>query len=602
MPLTNQTGGTSAADEFLHVYKDAASKPSKPTDSAGIPVGWITSIPASVPNTLWVSLGKKTGGVGNYVWSNVLESSGTQNNVTGSNGTNGGRGAGFFKGDNTAGTLPVIDDTTFKAHALTVTGSASDLDLVEGDVVYITYTGTTNNDQLVAIWDGTNWTAFTNEIDGNLLVNGTVVADTIATNVVINNIIAGGEKTSSTSNDGLTGFYLDGNGNFVIGDGADDMFMVGGGMNIPAVNTVSPTLLTKSITGSATAVNDQKTTLVTPFTASAGQLLTFNPGVGTVYYDATYWDVLVYIRVGTGFGYSFVPNHTLNMNFTLTIEAINRSTSAVIDTQTTTTNLTSTYTQNVYNQRNRVFHGKTVSNVLNLATTISNLNLDQASATTNFTTQYPTGIEFKITITCTSESNTGVGTTPIETQLRVDVDTSPVSQTTEELTIPTDVYINYTTDDNTKYTMKVEDGRGFRAKPEVIYTQSSPGNGVEYLYNSGAPGPYYGMEFPIEDIQENAAYLCVMENPADRGASNNYGLKDVQYVIYFGDNYFNTAQDIIHHDSNGNQVGCLSVTGQLAFGGSNTFMRFFSEQRGDDGTGGSVTNHYHRFTRIVRLF
>lgn len=606
LPLTNQTGGGegAAADEFLYVYQDAASKPSKPSDSAGIPVGWITSVPTNVTNTVWVTLGKKTEGIGNYVWSNVLESSGTQNNVTGSNGTNGARGSGFFKGDNTASTVPVINDSDFIADAnALVTGGTP----VEGDVVYITYTGATNKDELVAIYDGTNWTAFTNQIDGNLLVNGTVVADSIKTNAVITNVIQGGEKTSSSTNNGQQGFYLDGNGNFVIGNGADDMFMVGGGMNIPAVNTVSPTLITTSITGSGTASNNQPTQAgyTTPWSASHDYTMQWNPGVGNVYYDATFWDATITLKVGSGYGYSFVPDHTIDMDFTLKVEAIDNSTGSVIDTQSTTYNFVSSFTQNIYNQRNLVYHAQAINNTLSLANVVNNLNLEQSDATTDFTVQYPSGIRFKHTITCTSESNSipeVFVTQPLEVLFEIDVNTSPVQQVTQELSIPSDVYINYSTADSSKYVMKVEDGRGFRAKPEVLYTQASPGNGVEVLYNGGTPGPYYGMKFPIEDIQENAAYLCVMENPADRGSTNNYGLKDVQYVVYFGDDHFNLPQDLIHHDSNGNQVGCLSISGQKSTSGSNQFIEFFSEQRGDDGTGGSVVNNYHRFLRIVRLF
>lgn len=59
------------ADVLKYVYKDSFTKPAKPTDNAA--TGWLKSIPSSVSNTLWQSVGTQTQGVGDYVWSEVVQ-------------------------------------------------------------------------------------------------------------------------------------------------------------------------------------------------------------------------------------------------------------------------------------------------------------------------------------------------------------------------------------------------------------------------------------------------------------------------------------------------------------------------------------------------
>lgn len=60
------------ADVYKYVYKDNLTKPiSKPSDNDA--TGWLLSIPSSVNNTLWLSIGVQSGGVGDFTWSEVVQ-------------------------------------------------------------------------------------------------------------------------------------------------------------------------------------------------------------------------------------------------------------------------------------------------------------------------------------------------------------------------------------------------------------------------------------------------------------------------------------------------------------------------------------------------
>ena len=92
-----------------------------------------------------------------------------------------------------------------------------------------------------------------------------------------------------------------------------------------------------------------------------------------------------------------------------------------------------------------------------------------------------------------------------------------------------------------------------------------------------------------------------MQNPADDSPArtNNYGLKDVQVILYLKSNKTCASQSIIHHNSNGNQVGSMSIRAGVTSSGGVQYVEFFSEQRGDDSNG---VQRHHNFSRIVRLF
>jgi len=542
LPLTDQHGGETGAEanEFLHIYKDVASLPSKPLDSTGIPSGWITSIPASVSNTVWTCLGKKTAGVGNYVWSNIIESSGTQNNNVGNTGSNAPRGPGLFKVDNTATSLPTINDSDFLADAIS---AIPDSTPTSGDVVSITYTGLTPIQSLHARYDGSNWVAFNFEIAGNLLVDGTVIADTIKTTSIITNTIKGGDKTSTTPNNGQQGFYLDGNGNFVIGDGSDDMFMTGGGMNIPAVRTTSPISIVTPIDGDGgSSLQETQTgadSYVTPWTRTAENVVIWNPGVNRVSYTGADWLIRIETKFGKGFGYYYVPSLTGSLVYSITMEAINRDTDAVIDTQTVSHTQTTSYTYDPYNRTNKLFNVDYLETI-SIFDTINALNLEASDNVTDFNTQYPQGIRFKMSVTCSSYTVLNADTSNpyniATVNVSADFANTNVLQTTTEFGTPDDTYINYTTADATKHVMEVEGGRSLRAKPEVVWEDGDAHGTI--VTNAGLTT---NLNFLASDIKADSTYLIICQNPADDSPPrSNHGASDwknQQVMVYVDEDH-----------------------------------------------------------------
>ncbi len=197
------------------VFQDALSAPSTPADSAGVPTGWTDSAPASPTNLVWSVLGIQTAGTGNFSWGTVVQITGSDgangtdgtdgvdgtngtNGTNGSNGVDGTRGPGRFSANVTLGntTIPSIGSTDYNADARegmcvavggTWTSSCSDSlgDPVAGDIMVVTYTDSVGDTfTRGGIHDGTgvadnDWSGFDLQIDGNLLVSGTVVADTI---------------------------------------------------------------------------------------------------------------------------------------------------------------------------------------------------------------------------------------------------------------------------------------------------------------------------------------------------------------------------------------------------------------------------------------
>lgn len=155
-------------DVILWIYIDAATKPTQPSSSAGVPVGWSSTAPTSLTNDLYASVGRQTAGVGNYVWSDTVKMSGNQ----GTNGNPGERGPARFNG-NIASTAHAVGSAQFITDAATLVSAP-----VQGDVVVIDYTLETTTPRVRAgKYDGTVWNAFSITIDGSLLIEGTVVAD-----------------------------------------------------------------------------------------------------------------------------------------------------------------------------------------------------------------------------------------------------------------------------------------------------------------------------------------------------------------------------------------------------------------------------------------
>ena len=72
------------------IFQDASSPPSVPADSPGVPSGWVDSVPASVTDTLYFSLGTQSSGIGDFTWGAI----GSIGSTAGSNGATWRTGVG----------------------------------------------------------------------------------------------------------------------------------------------------------------------------------------------------------------------------------------------------------------------------------------------------------------------------------------------------------------------------------------------------------------------------------------------------------------------------------------------------------------------------
>ena len=254
-----KTSGGQNADVRLRIYKDTLNQPNKPTASSAVPYGWTSVAPSSVSTKLWMSIGVQTVGQGSYVWSNAVDITG-RNGVAGQNGSNGiagTRGNGFFSKSITLGSgvsVPTITSSQYNLDSREIicedmggTWSGScNITLgnpVVGDLVSITYfdSNSANPTNRSGLYTGSAWETFALQIDGSLLVGGTVVADSLVSNLIVTNQIKGNNKTSTGGDTGLSGFYIDGTaGEMAVGDGTTDMRFVDGSLKIPATALVSP--------------------------------------------------------------------------------------------------------------------------------------------------------------------------------------------------------------------------------------------------------------------------------------------------------------------------------------------------------------------------
>ena len=259
--LHKSTVGTSGAnaDVMLRIYLDTLTKPSTPSNSVAVPSGWTDVIPSSVTTRLWMIVGNQTAGTGSFIWGNPVDVS-PRSGIDGENGTNGSagsRGNGFFTKSITLGvgvTVPTATTSQFNLDARdticidmggTYSSSCSVTigEPVVGDLVTITYFDSTgaNPDSTSGMYNGSTWEAFALQIDGNVLVDGTVEADSLVTNLIVTNQIKGNGKTGTGAETGLSGFFIDGlAGEMAVGDGTDDMRFTEGSLKIPATALISP--------------------------------------------------------------------------------------------------------------------------------------------------------------------------------------------------------------------------------------------------------------------------------------------------------------------------------------------------------------------------
>jgi hypothetical protein len=179
--------GTNGADPDVQnwIFQDKATNPGKPSDSAGVPSGgWVDDSPASTTNLLWTTVGTQTAGAGNFVWGEPVQLTGDPgpqgDSVTGGTGP---RGAGVYSGftsltSDPGGNQAVGSGSTFGTEAqdvLTDEGAGSPrngdrMTLTNGDFVMSRY------------YSGGLWREITQLIDGNLIVTGSVLAETLENN------------------------------------------------------------------------------------------------------------------------------------------------------------------------------------------------------------------------------------------------------------------------------------------------------------------------------------------------------------------------------------------------------------------------------------
>jgi hypothetical protein len=204
--------GTNGADPDVQnwIFKDSASNPGKPTCPSctvgtttlaeAITDGWVDASPASTTNLLWTTVGTQTEGVGDFVWGEPVQLTGDTgpqgNSVTGGTGP---RGAGVYSGSTSltsdpGGNQAVGSGSTFGTDAQTVlTGEGAGsprngdrMTLTNGDFVMSRY------------YSGGLWREITQLIDGNLIVTGSILAETLENNDSNTNGFRLGQTTSQS--------------------------------------------------------------------------------------------------------------------------------------------------------------------------------------------------------------------------------------------------------------------------------------------------------------------------------------------------------------------------------------------------------------------
>lgn len=284
------------AESIIEVYKDTLNQPAnKPATSIGsLSVGWLSTEPSSVADNLWASYGTPTidgsydggvlggsitgsldGGLSNYAsqtdvaegnhysWSPVgLRTGKRRDGTPGTNGLDGYRGAGrFFKNIIMSQWQPVpaVGSAEFNSDAsqaiCEARGGVFNLSCNltsglprHGDTVvvnYYDYTSTTISSR-TGVHDGTgtadnDWNPISLTIDGSLLVEKTVVADSLVVGYVVTEDLKGGSKVGATENSGDAGYYFDSGGDVSIGDGTNDLTYVNNVLKVPsnALSTVT---------------------------------------------------------------------------------------------------------------------------------------------------------------------------------------------------------------------------------------------------------------------------------------------------------------------------------------------------------------------------
>jgi hypothetical protein len=263
---SNGTNGTNGAaglsTYFFSIFRRAATAPATPsggsynfgTNTPTPPTNWSEEIPAGTgPLYVCTTLASVTGTTGtdsSLTWSSpsIMAQDGTNgtNGTDGSNGTNGTngnngtdgddgiRGSGRYDKSFSVTTAPAVGSTEFNNNARqticealrgswSTSCSVSTANPIAGDIVVLTYTESSGAVATrAAIHDGTgvadnDWQSFAVELDGSLLVNGTVAADAIVADSITSNQIDTGAITSDEIDAGaVTVNKMDVNGRLTI--------------------------------------------------------------------------------------------------------------------------------------------------------------------------------------------------------------------------------------------------------------------------------------------------------------------------------------------------------------------------------------------------
>lgn len=219
--------GVSGVSTYLFsIYKRSSSAPSAPSggsynfgsNTSTPPTGWLASPPAgSTPlytSTTLASVSGASGTDSSLSWTTptILVQDGTTGSqgVAGSSGT---RGSGRYDKSFSVTTAPAVGSTSFNNNARqticealqgswSTSCSISTANPVAGDIVALTYTESSGNTVTrAAIHDGTgvadnDWQSFALQLDGSLLVGGTVAASAIVADSITSNQIDTGAITA----------------------------------------------------------------------------------------------------------------------------------------------------------------------------------------------------------------------------------------------------------------------------------------------------------------------------------------------------------------------------------------------------------------------
>ena len=383
-------------------------------------------------------------------------------------GSVGTRGAGRFStsvtltdnSDHTVGNTQFNTD----ASAVIVTALGSGSTPVTGDVVTITYTKLDGDVYtLNGIRGSSTWTSFAFEIDGSLLVDGTVVADSLRVGSVITTDLQGGNKTS-ISDVTNTGYFFEGDtGDIIIGDSQGSLSYVGGNLSFPAASLSSPSTLLSYVSGLTDLTASSSSSVTTPaFSNASSNLVTLNGDGDSLIISrtATTVPISLDILIAAASGINITSaSGTISVLYTLSL--INRTDSSVISSNTATLVFNNSASIATYG------HTETVS---------GNVDVPGISNYATYSDTYPSGVLYNLSVVYTSTlTYTTTGSGHLSSRITPVIDfTSEAIVLTRQLSgSPDNALVYLGTSDNSKYPLQVSGGKGFKGAAELIFSGDS---------------------------------------------------------------------------------------------------------------------------------